>query len=299
MCSSDLSIFILVSLLIFFTNSFAKQVELKSYYTFESSCITLSTLGVDDSNSSCIIKLSNSRNRWEIPSFKLINALNKIGISVKRPSSSTIIFEKKTNLDLSSLKKELKKLYLQKYPTMQIKNISIFPTSHNTENFIFEPSKCSINFSRAMLKRNRGTFVVKCNKKSYFFKFYIDATIDVYKANHQIKKDKIIDSKAIRKERIIFKTIYSLPIYNLEEKEIMAKQNIAQDKIITSSMVVPVPAVKKHETVNCFIQDGAVHIEFNAEAMQNGYIGDEIVLKREDGRTIKGVVLRKNLVEIK
>jgi len=193
----------------------------------------------------------------------------------------------------------LEKLYLQKYPTMQIENISIFPTSLHNKNFIYNPSKCSFNLSKAMFKRNRGTFVVKCNKKSYFFKFYIDATIDVYKANHQIKKDKIIDPKAIRKETIRFKTIYSLPIYNLEKKEIMAKQNIAQDKIITSSMVVPVPAVKKSEIVNCFIQDGAVHIEFNAKALQNGYIGDVITLKREDGRTIKGVVLRKNLVEIK
>jgi len=182
---------------------------------------------------------------------------------------------------------------------MKIEKISIFPTSLYNKDFIFELSKCSLNFSKSMLRRNKGTFNVKCNKKSYFFKFYIDATIDVYKANHQIKKDKIIDSEVIRKETIIFKTLYSLPVYNLEEKEVMAKQNIRQDKVITLSMITPVPAVKKHETVNCFIQDGAVHIEFNAEAMQNGYIGDKIVLKREDGRTIKGVVLRKNLVEIK
>jgi len=182
---------------------------------------------------------------------------------------------------------------------MKIEKISIFPTSLYNKDFIFELSKCSLNFSKSMLRRNKGTFNVKCNKKSYFFKFYIDATIDVYKANHQIKKDKIIDSEVIRKETIIFKTLYSLPVYNLEEKEVMAKQNIRQDKVITLSMITPVPAVKRHETVNCFIQDGAVYIEFNAEAMQNGYIGDKIVLKREDGRTIKGVVLRKNLVEIK
>ena len=293
------SIFTLFLLLLFFTNSFAKQFELKSYYTFKSSCITLRSLGIDDSNSSCIIKLSKSRNRWEIPAYKLIKALKTKGISVKHPSSSTIIFEKKIDLDLLALKKELEKLYLQKYPTMQIKNISIFPTSLHNKNFIFNPSKCSINLSKSMLKRNRGTFAIKCDKRNYFFKFYIDATLDVYKANIKIKKDKIIDSKAIRKETITFKTIYSLPVYDMERRNVMAKRNIAQDKIITLSMISPIPAVKKHETVNCFLQDGAVHIEFNAEAMQNGYIGDEIVLKREDGQTIKGVVLKKNLVEIK
>jgi len=150
-----------------------------------------------------------------------------------------------------------------------------------------------------MLKRNRGTFVVKCNKRKLFFKFYIDATIDVYKANLKIKKDRIIDQTTVRKETIVFKNIYSFPVHNLKDKEIMARQNIAQDKIITSSMVVPVPAVKREETVTCFLQDGAVYIEFSATALQNGYIGDEIVLKREDGRTIRGVVVKKNLVEIK
>jgi len=256
-------------------------------------------LGIDDLNSSCILKLSNNRYRWEIPAFKLINVLNDIGISVKRPYFSTIIFEQKIDLDLSYLKKELKKSYIQKYPTIQIKKISISPTSQNIKRFIYDPSKCSINLSKAMLKRNKGTFIVKCNRKNYFFKFYIDATIDVYKANHQIKKDKIIDIKDVRKETIIFKNIYSLPLYNLEGKNIMARQNIAQDKIITLAMVTPVPAVKKHETVHCFIQDGAVHIEFDAMALQNGYIGDEIVLKRPDGRTIKGIVLKNSMVEIK
>jgi len=256
-------------------------------------------LGINDLNSSCILKLSNNRYRWEIPAFKLINVLNDIGISVKRPYFSTIIFEQKLDLDLSYLKKELKKSYIQKYPTIQIKKISISPTSQNIKRFIYDPSKCSINLSKAMLKRNKGTFIVKCNRKNYFFKFYIDATIDVYKANHQIKKDKIIDLKAVRKETIVFKNIYSLPLYNLEGKNIMARQNIAQDKIITLAMVTPVPAVKKHKTVHCFIQDGAVHIEFDAVALQNGYIGDEIVLKRPDGRTIKGIVLKNSMVEIK
>jgi flagella basal body P-ring formation protein FlgA len=150
-----------------------------------------------------------------------------------------------------------------------------------------------------MLKRDRGTFSVKCNKLNYFFKYFISATLDVYKANHQIKKDRIIDSNAFRKERIAFKTIYSFPLYNLKDKSLMAKQTIAKDKILTSAMVVPVPDVRRKETVNCFIQDGSVHIEFSATALQNGYIGDEITLKREDGKALRGVVVRKNLVKIK
>jgi len=251
-----------------------------------------------DHDNSCIIKLPNDKSKVEIPVYKLVDSLNTMGISIKHPPFSTVTFEKKANLDLLTLKKELKKLYLQRYPTMQIKKISIFPTSLHSEDFVFKSSKCRLGFSKSMLKRNKGTFSVRCGKKNYFFRFHIDATLDVYKANLKIKKDKTINPKATRKETIIFKTLYSLPIYNLK-KEVMAKQNIREDEIITLSMITPVPAVKKAEVVSCFIQDGAVRIEFSAKALQNGYIGDEITLKREDGRTIKGVILRKNLVEIR
>ncbi len=293
------SIFILFLLSLLFINSFAKEIELKSHYTLDSSCITLKTLEIDDANTSCIFKLSDSRTSWRVPVYKIINRLNKIDISVKHPHFSIISFEKETKIDLSLLKDEIKRLYREKYPSIDIKNISIFPTTHNIDNFIYDPSNCYIKLSNSMLKRDRGTFSVKCNKLNYFFKYFISATLDVYKANHQIKKDRIIDSNAFRKERIAFKTIYSFPLYNLKDKSLMAKQTIAKDKILTSAMVVPVPDVRRKETVNCFIQDGSVHIEFSATALQNGYIGDEITLKREDGKALRGVVVRKNLVKIK
>jgi len=254
---------------------------------------------LNDFNNSCLIKLPKNRTKWVIPAYELIDTLNRLGILVKKPTYSTIIFEKKVNIDLSLLKNELEKLYKKEYQAISIKDITISATSQNIEDFKFDNSNCLLKLSNAMLRHNKGTFVVKCNKKSYFFKFQIDATIQVYKANQQIKKDRIINSNLIRKESIEFKTFYSPPIYNIKEKEIMAKQNIPKDKIITLSMVVPAPAVKKNEIVNCFIQDGAVRIEFSAKAMQNGYIGDEIMLKRVDGKSLKGVVLKKNLVEIK
>ena len=284
---------------IFLTTLFANEIELKLLYHINSICITPSTLGLDDFNRSCLIKLPKNRKRWIIPTYKLIDTLNRLGISVKKPVPSTITFEKKVDIDLSPLKKELEKLYRREYPTINIEDISISATSQNIEDFKFDKSNCLLKLSNAMLRHSKGTFVVKCSKKHYFFKFQIDATMQVYKANHQIKKDRIIDSNIVRKESIIFKTFYSPPLYNLKGKEIMAKQNIPKDRVVTLSMVVPVPAVKKHEMVNCFIQDGAVRIELSAEAMQNGYIGDEIILKRADGKSLRGVVLRKNLVEIK
>jgi len=109
----------------------------------------------------------------------------------------------------------------------------------------------------------------------------------------------MISLKAIAFERVPFVKIHDIPVTGPIEGRYIARQNIAAGKIITRRMVAPVPDVKKNERVLCIYEDGPVRIEFEATAMQNGYIGENITVKKTDGRSLRGVVTGKKEVEIR
>jgi flagella basal body P-ring formation protein FlgA len=64
-------------------------------------------------------------------------------------------------------------------------------------------------------------------------------------------------------------------------------------------MVAPIPDVRKGERVHCLYREGPVEVEFDAIALKNGYVGDTVTLKKESGKTLRGVVTGKRSVEIR
>jgi flagella basal body P-ring formation protein FlgA len=208
-----------------------------------------------------------------------------------------IQFKLQTPKEYPNLKKLLKQRYLQHYPTLTISNIEIKPTSTRANSFSYIPS-CQLSLPQRALRKNQGSFVLKCGKMRHFFQYRINGTIGVYKANHQIKKDRIITLKDVKPAIIPFETFYALPITQTKIGEVIARQHIPKGKVITEMMVTAIPAVFKHHPVRCFYNDGAVHIEFEGKALQNGFIGETILIKKSDGKALRGRVVDKNMVEI-
>ena len=283
-------------ILLFSIQLLAQTIQIKPSYTIQKPCISPSTFDINNSQT-CIIPLSKHRSKWQIPIFKIKEYLSALGITHVQSQAKVIQFKLQTPKEYPNLKKLLKQRYLQHYPTLTISNIEIKPTSTRANSFSYIPS-CQLSLPQRALRKNQGSFVLKCGKMRHFFQYRINGTIGVYKANHQIKKDRIITLKDVKPAIIPFETFYALPITQTKIGEVIARQHIPKGKVITEMMVTAIPAVFKHHPVRCFYNDGAVHIEFEGKALQNGFIGETILIKKSDGKALRGRVVDKNMVEI-
>jgi flagella basal body P-ring formation protein FlgA len=149
------------------------------------------------------------------------------------------------------------------------------------------------------LRKNHGTFVVKCGKRSHFLRYTLTGHISLYKAAHQIKKDRIITEKDLQRVTVPFLSLRGEPLGRTEVDRSIARRNIAKGKTVTRDMVAPIPDVRKGERVHCLYREGPVEVEFDAIALKNGYVGDTVTLKKESGKTLRGVVTGKRSVEIR
>ncbi|WP_456450798.1 flagellar basal body P-ring formation chaperone FlgA [Hydrogenimonas sp.] len=195
------------------------------------------------------------------------------------------------------MERDIADAFKKHYPTLRIKNLSLETTSKK-DTFAYTPD-CKLRLGKSVLRKHKGSLVVKCGRRSHFLKYLLDADIVVYKAAHQIKKDKMVASESLMRVVVPFRSMRDTPITDAAKGRYIARQNIVAGKVVTRKMVAPVPEVRKHDRVRCVYRDGPVFVEFDAEALQNGYKGDTVTLKKGDGKTLRGVVTGTRSVEIR
>ncbi len=278
---------------------FAQHITLKKTYTLDNHCISPKTLGIDI-NGTCLLKMPKNRDTWSVPSYKIKALLKSTGYhSSIETTSSLILFKRLQKYNFTNLERIVRARYSRHFPTLKILKVKISPTSRHMDSFHFS-KKCNIILPERALRRNRGTFSLRCGKKHYFFKYEIEGRIKLYKANHQIKKDKIIHLSDVSVVTLPFGTYYSEPVTSLGTTgRSMARQNIAKDKIILHRMVTAPFDVRRRDTVRCILKDGPITLEFDGTALQNGMIGDEILIRNPNGRTLRGTIMKDKTVNIR
>jgi len=180
---------------------------------------------------------------------------------------------------------------------MKIEKITVEPTGSGKIDFEMKP-ECSVRLTKSALRRESSTFTVRCKKRVYYFKYSLDGRILVYKANHQIKKDRIIDSNSVRAEYIPFRKFYAPPVIDPSGGRYIARLNIPASEVLTEANTEPVPAVLKNGKVKCIYKTGSVVIEFEATALKNGAPGEIVPVKKSDGKILRGRVVDNLRVEI-
>ncbi len=297
--STPVSRSIVLPLFIFFfiiSQLQAEIVRLKSHYFVDSDAVTLPLFVPGESNVT-LFQLKKGRSLWKIPAFKVKERLKSAGYVADPPPTSMITFERAFKSAFPKLRKLIALRYERHYPTLKIGAVSIKPTGSGAADFNFRP-ECTLRISRNSFRKKSGTFAVRCKKRVHYFRYTIEGTIMVYKANHQIKKDKIIDSKSIHAEYVPFEKLFAPPVTDFEKGRYIARLNISESKILTTANTEPLPAVLKNSAVRCIYKAGSVLIEFDATALQNGRIGDRITVKKSDGKIFRGRVVENSRVEL-
>lgn len=285
---------ILFFILLYFT--FSCALELKKEYIISSQDFNLSHVDPSISQDIRLYRFDDNRYQKSFNTKTLITKLQNHGISIDNSHSGVIYVKRRHSLNLSSLKEKIKAYYLRHYDTMKIHDITI-----KSNSFIAElPNDFSLSFKKSAYLYARSSLQLQSKnaKKRLFLNYEIKASIKVFKASHNINRGKILSQTDFSYAYEVFKRFTSIPVQHALQGRQRLKKRLVSGKILYHKDLEALPDVLKNKTVNVRLISGSVHLEFQAISMEDGHVGDEIMIKKRDGTRLKAKVVSPNLVEI-
>ncbi len=200
-----------------------------------------------------------------------------------------------------NIEKVIHDSYTKRYPTIEIESIRVKQIGKTPKNFD-EFEEQEIFLSKPALKRNKSTISVLYSTpkkdKKFYFKYQIKAKISIYKATNLIPRDTPLTLENLHLEKIPFTNIVSQPILKDDLNRYSAKRAIKKNRIITTLDIKQSLDIMKNQKVNAIISDEELKITFQAKALQSGFIGDIIKIKRGKKKVFKAKIVSKNRVEV-
>lgn len=210
-----------------------------------------------------------------IPSQKLKELFASHSISFQAPFPQ-ITFIYNSTLPLKQVKEKIASALLKEYPTIKIRDIRLKPIGGDLRREkIFELKV----IQNAIFRKK--TFQILLNTSSGVVPFLceIDASIEVYVAREDIRAREDLDKSNVEKKSIEFEGFLQPPISEKEFLSSSARSFIKQGQIITTNKIKPKLFVKKGDMIEVSFQEEGVRIIARLEAMQNGSLGEEIMVR--------------------
>jgi flagella basal body P-ring formation protein FlgA len=162
------------------------------------------------------------------------------------------------------------------------------------------PDEYSVHFEKRAYLANEGILYIKTpNHRKIFFKYTLNAVVDVYQPRAEIKKGTPLSVLNMKKHSIILDKFRAMPLQEIEPNAYQARHHIKTGKTITKRDITGLTLVKRGSVVNVSLQNGAISISFSAKAVQDGKLGDKISVVQSNEKKMRAVVVGKNRAEVK
>lgn len=275
--------------------STAGALELKPLYSFSGNTIYSTTLFPSLGKKFELFKVPASKTKYRVPSAKVIFLFEQQGINLESPGMRSVIFIKKSPVDLSPLTTAVRSLYEEKFPTITIKKILVTPRIY-TESL---PLEYSVDFGSNSSEHSNGTFYIRTpDNKKLFFDYTIDAVIDVVHTKSDLKRKTELSTFNTTIKNISIDSVDGEPLTTVEPHQYRLKYNIDADTPLEMRDVESSPMVKRGKQVLVSMKNGLVLVEFAATALEDGALHDIIAIRKADGQRVKARVAGLNKVEI-
>jgi flagella basal body P-ring formation protein FlgA len=280
-------------LALFFISCSLYARELHKVYFVTSNDINLSVITGDKKNDMHLYTIQRDRYLLRVRSKDLLEILHKNGYRDFKRHLSYVMFIKEPAIDMEALEEKLKNAYKEFYSSITIKDVKIIPR----ERIEALPQSFSLKIQRQSFLRSHANMSIKTPQgKQYFFDYYIDALVEVYKAKKKILKGEPLSGRNIEKRTLQLDRFRAKPIQNYIGTQ--AKHRIKEGKVITQRDVSKLSLVHRGEYVSVLLEQNTLEIGFSAKALQEGSINDIILIQNKRGKKMRAKVIGKNLVQV-
>lgn len=286
----------LVTIFIFVSSLFAN--DLQRNYFIHGDVVKLSDIvsKVSSENDTILFQLSNSKHIKRIKSKELLKILKTHGYKEFHSKYPYIQFNKISPIDTSEIKQKIHEHYKAKYSSIQIQSISVRPRTYMEKL----PKIKSIEFPSREHLSSRGIVGIKTQEnKKIFFNYHIKADVSVYRSKKELKRNDELSMINTRKNSIILDKFRAMPIQKIKKAQFQLKHNVKKDSLITVRDVEPLALIRRGTSVNVLLENGSIVITFSARALQDGVLGDKILVENDKGKKIKVIVTGKNKAKVR
>jgi flagella basal body P-ring formation protein FlgA len=272
------------------------SAELKADYTISSQELNASVIFPQIKDDFSIYKFSKHRYKKSFSSAVLIQAFKEHNVLLEDKSQGIIHFKRATSLDLTPLKEKIKAYYLSYYPSMKITSVTF-----KLHSFMQKlPSAYTLDFKPNAYQYKKSTLQLTLpkSKKRHFISYEIHASVKLFKASHNINRGKILKPIDLVYTNEPFERLNGSILRALDESDLRVKKRLNEGRILYEEDLETVPSVLKNKTVYARMVSGNVHLEFQAKSLQDGQVGDIVLIQKSDKQRLKARVIGRNLVQI-
>lgn len=280
----------------FFCVSLVFSLELKDHYTISGLDFNASLIDPSIVKDFRIYRFEKNQHQKSFSSSTLRQKFEEQGIEFKDSSTKIIHVYRRSNFDDTPIRNKIRAYYHSYYPDMFIKEIYL------EQNAFIEKldNDYDINFKNNAYLYHRSSLYLSSakTKKRYFINYQLKAFMKVFKASHNINRGKILLPIDFEYKEELFKRYKALPVLTITKEKIRAKKRLNTGRILYQNDIQRLPAVLKGNSLNVRLISGKLRLEFQATALEDGHVGDEVSIKKRNGTKLKAKVISTNLVEI-
>jgi len=283
-------------LLFIILSSHLFSLELKSTYAVSGLEFNASHVVPSIKDDFIIYTFQENHHQKTFTSSKLLLHLQEKGLMLEDKSKGIVHIKRQSGIDYGKLKKEVTAYYQEYYPQIKISHIEFKQNSYIKK--LLPDYQLKFKNNAYLFNRSSLQIISKESKKRYFINYELTATIKVFKASHNIKRGKILTQLDLKYQVETFTRLKGQPLQGSLSSSIRLKKRLVKGKILYNHDIEKLPDVIKDKSVNVRLISGKVHLEFQAICLQDGHIGDEVIIKKRDGKRLKAKVISPYLVEI-
>jgi len=178
------------------------------------------------------------------------------------------------------------------------KIVSNSPLPKNFKSYKFIKVKLRPSALRKRTSSFKVLFETPKKEKSIYFKFTIDAKIDVFKAKRKLYNDKILSKNDYEKVSMPIDKLPSKVITCRMPEKLMTKNYVSANTILTMNKFEYKKDVLRGTDVRAFIRDGMLVLETGATILKDADIGDVVKIKTDKGKLFRAKLVSKYKVII-
>ena len=282
--------------LFFLLSSNIFSLELKDSYTISGLDFNASHIVPSIKEDFIIYQFEENRHQKSFTSSKLVLRLQDKGLELEDESKGIVHLKRKSGLDYTVLREKIKLYYQNYYPHIRISDITFRQGTYIKE--LSNDYELKFKNNAYLYGRSSLQLISKTDTKRHFINYELSAFIKVFKASHNIKRGKILTQLDLKYQEVPFTRLKGLPLQDALGSNIRLKKRLVEGRIVYQHDIEKLPDVIKDKSVNVRLISGQVHLQFQAICLQDGHIGDEVTIKKKDGKRLRAKVVSRFLVEI-